>query len=160
MARKLGLPVLGKERFSIGNPTLEHARKRLGGQGNTDALAGAIVRAQAQVEGATVRGVVVFSNEEECDVFTEAGFVKRTRKDKVESASAEVDSPLHELAGEAKVFASLAEGQRVRFDDPQRGPSEGVLFEKCRYGGLVAKDDGTIVAVGFRKLWPAMGAPS
>ena len=27
-------------------------------------------------------------------------------------------------------------------------------FEKCRYGALVAKDDGAVLAVGFRKLWP------
>ncbi len=117
----------------------------------TDGLAGAIVQAR----GSTVRGVVVFSNEEECDVFLEAGFVKRTKRASIETATCETESPLHELSGEARLFASLDEGKRVRFDEPERGLQEGLLFEKCRYGALVAKDDGTIVAVGFRKLWPA-----
>lgn len=147
MARRLGLPLHG----TLGTPTVERARQRLGGRAATDALAGAIVT----VHGSPVRGVVVFSNEKECDVFLEAGFVKRTQRSAVEPASCEDESPLHELSGEARVFASLDEGKRVRFEEPEKGSQEGLLFEKCRYGALVAKDDGTIVAVGFRKLWPA-----
>jgi hypothetical protein len=126
----------------------------MGGRGSTDALAGEIVR----IDGSELRGVVVFSSEESCDVFMEAGFVKRTQRERVKRVSCEAASPLHELSGEARVFAELSEGARVRFEQPGSGTEEGVLFEKCRYGALVAKDDGTIVAVGFRKLWPAQAA--
>jgi hypothetical protein len=43
----------------------------------------------------------------------------------------------------------------VRFLERDGAPAaEGVLFERCRFGALVAKDDGTIVAVGYRRLWP------
>jgi len=153
MARRLGLPVQHSELFggALGTPTVERARQRLGGRGVTDGLAGSIVTAG----DSSVRGVVVFSNEQECDVFLEAGFVKRTKRANVEAIACENESPLHELSGEARVFASLDEGKRVRFEEPEKGLQEGLLFEKCRYGALVAKDDGTIVAVGFRKLWPA-----
>ena len=34
----------------------------------------------------------------------------------------------------------------------------GKLVEKCRYGALVVREDGAVVAVGFRKLWPAATA--
>jgi hypothetical protein len=154
MARRLGLPL--RDQGTLGTPTVERARQRLGGRGVTDTMAGAIVT----VQGSPLRGVVVFSNEQECDVFLEAGFVKRTRRANVEHALCEAESPLHELSGEARLFASLDEGKRVRFEEPEKGQQEGLLFEKCRYGALVAKDDGTIVAVGFRKLWPAIVAVS
>ena len=43
----------------------------------------------------------------------------------------------------------------MRYADDDRGLRDAKLVEKCRYGALVARDDGTIVAGGFRKLWPA-----
>jgi len=31
----------------------------------------------------------------------------------------------------------------------------GKVVEKCRWGALVLREDGAVVAVGFRKLWPS-----
>ena len=62
------------------------------------------------------------------------------------------------ISADAHVFARLAEGQPVRYADDQGGLLGGKLVEKCRYGALVVRDDGAVVAVGFRKLWPAASA--
>jgi len=65
------------------------------------------------------------------------------------------------LLAEVRLFATLKEGQRVRFAEKDGSAGElsvGMLVEKCRYGALVAKDDGRILAVGFRRLWPVSSA--
>lgn len=129
------------------NPTLERARKRLGGRGSTGPLAGAVVR----LDDATF-GVVLFADDAEVDVLVDDTTVKRTaRRDLAEVT--DVPAALATLAGHVLVFTHLEEGQRVRMETP-KGLVEGLLFEKCRYGALVAKDDGAVIAVGFRKLWP------
>jgi hypothetical protein len=46
----------------------------------------------------------------------------------------------------------------VRYADDAGALIDGKLIEKCRWGALVARDDGAVVAVGFRKLWPAPAA--
>ena len=129
------------------NPTLERARKRLGGRGSTGALAGTVVTLDA-----TTDGVVLFADDDEVDVLVDDTTVKRTARSQV-SPALEVCEPLASLAVDVLVFVRLAEGQRVLLSTEQ-GMIEGLLFEKCRYGALVAKDDGAVLAVGFRKLWP------
>ncbi|MGD0675689.1 MAG: hypothetical protein ABSC94_09745 [Polyangiaceae bacterium] len=59
------------------------------------------------------------------------------------------------VAGEIRVFSTIAEGQRVRW---VRGTLvvEGHVAEKCRYGALVITSSGRLMAVGFRMLWPAV----
>jgi hypothetical protein len=54
-----------------------------------------------------------------------------------------------------RLFTSLVEGERVRWE---RGTevAEGCIVEKCRYGAIIVSRDGRVVAVGFRKLWPAV----
>lgn len=66
------------------------------------------------------------------------------------------------LAAEARVFGGMVEGQAIRYADDAGTLMDGKLIEKCRWGALVARDDGAVVAVGFRKLWPApaMGGAS
>jgi hypothetical protein len=129
------------------NPTLERARRRLGGRASTGALAGTVVT----LEDLT-HGVVLFADDTEVDVLVDETTVKRTARADVKP-SPDTDGPLAGLAGHVLVFARLAEGQRVRLET-EEGMIEGLLFEKCRYGALVAKDDGAVLAVGFRKLWP------
>ena len=65
---------------------------------------------------------------------------------------------LSALATDASVFARLGEGDSVRYSDDTGAFRDATLIEKCLYGALVARVDGTIVAVGFRKLWPAGGS--
>lgn len=128
------------------NPTLERARKRLGGRASTGTYAGTVVR----LDGG--EGVVLFADESEVDVLVDETTVKRTARSDV-SPAPDAHGPLASLAGHVLVFARLEEGERVRMET-EDGMVEGLLFEKCRYGALVAKDDGSVLAVGFRKLWP------
>jgi hypothetical protein len=148
VTRKISLPMVDEILAKAGaNPTLERARKRLGGRGRTDALAGTVVTLDEATDG-----VVLFADDVEVDVLVDDTTVKRTARRHV-SPAREVRGPLASLAGDVLVFARLEEGQRVLLSTEQ-GMIEGLLFEKCRYGALVAKDDGAVLAVGFRKLWP------
>jgi hypothetical protein len=54
-----------------------------------------------------------------------------------------------------RLFTALAEGECVRWERPS-GVGEGCIVEKCRYGAIIVTRDGMVVAVGFRKLWPAV----
>ena len=65
---------------------------------------------------------------------------------------------LAKIAADAHIFSRLAEGEQIRYADDSGGLLAGKLVEKCRYGALVVRDDGAVVAVGFRKLWPAAAA--
>jgi hypothetical protein len=119
--------------------TLARAREKLGGRVVSHARGGDIVRAGGHV------GVVLWSDEAECDVWIGDDAVKRVAACDVESAS----SPdLASVAEDARAFAALQEGAPVVFD----GAIGGKLVEKCRWGGLVARDDGRIFAVGFRRF--------
>jgi hypothetical protein len=108
-----------------------------------------VVTLDGTPEGA---GVVLFADETEVDVLVDDTTVKRTVRSNVTPAP-EPRGLLASLAGHVLVFARLEEGERVRMET-REGMVEGLLFEKCRYGALVAKDDGAVIAVGFRKLWP------
>lgn len=59
------------------------------------------------------------------------------------------------IAGDARLFGQIVEGQAVRYADEAGALVQGVVIEKCRWGALVRRLDGVVVAVGFRKLWPA-----
>ncbi len=97
-------------------------------------------------------GVVIFARDEEAFVFTGAGVVRKTRRDSVRTLNQEEAPPeLLEVAERARAFGELAEGERVRFDEGSRGG--GMLVEKCRFGAIVARADGSFVGVGFRRIW-------
>ncbi len=144
---------------ALDRPTLELARRKLGGKGASDATAGAVVRYLGVVEGREaepVLGVVVYAAGDEVDVWMEGDRVRRTTRAWVEPAVART-AMQREVAGDARVFAALPEGGRVRIRAEEGEVVEAVLVEKCRYGALVARDDGTLLAVGFRKLIPTGG---
>lgn len=123
--------------------TLARAREKLGGRVVSHQphrfFGGEIVRAGGHV------GVVLWSDEAQCDVWIGDDAVKRVASADVESASSQ---ELANVAEDARAFAALQEGARVVFD----GAITGKLVEKCRWGGLVARDDGRIFAVGFRRF--------
>ena len=139
-------------------PTLEGARKRLGGKANRSAQTGAVVRLIDDEPRAF--GIVLYADEFELDVLLcvsgEVGKLLRKTKPEL-TLPADVEMVDAALLADVRVFASLEEGQRVRFAEDS-GTTDGLLVEKCRYGALVAKDDGKILAVGFRKLWPVSKA--
>jgi hypothetical protein len=127
-------------------------RKRLGGRAATEPGAGRAVT--FTTEGGIRRtGIVLFVRGDELDVWIEENTVRRTRR----SATGPIDDPLPRdlaaLAADARVFGALGEGQRVRYLDRDR-LGEGTLVEKCRFGALVERDDGKIIGVGFRRVWP------
>ena len=156
MARRLSLPLTeGATRSSAAQqaPTAGDVRKRLGGIGQTEAGAGAIVRFVEQ-PGAGTLGVVVFQKGDEVDVYLGDGWLRRTQKAAVEELEGEAPSSLAPIAADARVFSTLAPGQSVRFQSGDGELRTGVLLEKCRFGAIVVRDDQRLVGVGFRKLWP------
>lgn len=100
-------------------------------------------------------GVVVFASAEEVHVLLDETHLRRLPAADVEAHAGPVDPALEKIAGDARVFASLVERQSIRYATEAGELLEGRLIEKCRWGALVLRADGSIVAVGFRKLWPA-----
>jgi hypothetical protein len=135
-------------------PTVEVARRKLGGRvprGTTpsDSLGEVVL-----VDGRP--GVVLFANDTEQDVWLGDGVVRRVKSTAVRPFDGEAPRALAQLAAEVRLFASLSEGDRVRFASAASAAAEGLLIEKCRYGALVLDDEEKVLAVGFRRLWPAV----
>lgn len=128
-------------------------RKRLGGVGQSEAGAGAIVRF-IEDPGAGTLGVVLFRAGDELDVYLGEGWLRRTRRAAVEELEGDAPNSLAAIAADARVFSSLLPGEPVRFQSGDGELREGVLLEKCRFGAIVLRDDKRLVGVGFRKLWP------
>ena len=145
MARRL--PV------AMPRPSIDAVRKRLGGRNESDAGVGDLVELHT-AQGAKLNGVVLFADGDHLDVYTVPSLVRRVHRNDTTALSSCASANLVALAQAAKVFATLWEGQRVRFE-VEGIPSEGTLAEKCRYGALVARDDGTLMGVGFRGIRPA-----
>jgi hypothetical protein len=131
-------------------PTVEAARKRLGGRASTSPGVGRIV----VLPGWQAPGVVVFAADDECHVLFASGVVRRARAEALAAHAGEAPRELARLADDARVFATLQEGDRVRYERAPGEFAEGTLREKCRFGALVTSGAGKSVAVGFRKLWP------
>ena len=121
--------------------TLARARSRLGGRAEEHGRAGEIVCVDGEL------GVVLWSSLEACDVWIGDDRTKRISADEIVTAAAPPGSPVASLAEDARAFGRLEEGQPVVVDG-----AAGTLVEKCRFGGLVARPDGKILAVGFRRF--------
>lgn len=171
VAKKLKLPLLAegwgtgstesvKKAKAEKKPTLDDARNRLGGRTTDEKPAppgiipGTVVQVLAN-DGSKHIAVVVFANSSEVHVLIDGTKLRRVPPEAVELNEGTTPSSLSKIAADAHVFARLAEGQPVRYADDMGGLLGGKLVEKCRYGALVVRDDGAVVAVGFRKLWPA-----
>jgi hypothetical protein len=153
MVRRFSLPLTPD---SLRKPTVDAIRKRLGGRASTEAGAGDVVVITTD-GGATLTGVVLFVRGEDLDVWIDQNRVRRSRRSTTRTVSAPVPRELTDIANDARVFAGLMEGQRVRYQHDD-GLGEGLLVEKCRFGALLQRDDGVLVGVGFRKIWPASTA--
>ena len=133
--------------------TIDGARQRLGGRFSTTLEAGSLVAVEMEM-GDSVPGVVVFASAIEVDILIDGGVVHRTRSAFESPFLGDVPELLRHLAAEARMFAELREGERVRFEIAPGHLAEGKLAEKCRYGAIVISDDQRVLAVGFRKIWP------
>ncbi|MCC6554647.1 MAG: hypothetical protein IT372_16840 [Polyangiaceae bacterium] len=168
MARKPSLPLLHLDRALAiptkieQKPTIDAVRKRLGGRASTEAGAGELVT--LVTPGGEHQGVILCVRGDDLDVWIDqaaalaagprAGVVRRARRADVAPPRPSASTALDAVAAGARVFADLLEGQRVRFQ-AEEGPGDGTLVEKCRFGALVLRDDGAVVGVGFRRIWPA-----
>jgi hypothetical protein len=150
MVRRLFLPLADGD--PAASPTVDAVRRRLGGRASTEPGAGELV-AVARDQGAARAGVVLFVHGDDLDVWLSGGVVRRTRRSRVVT-TAEADDDLLSIAHAARIFAALAEGQRVCYQH-ESGVGEGDLIEKCRFGALIERGDGTVLGVGFRRLWSA-----
>lgn len=115
---------------------------------------GRIVKVFAN-DGTEHVAVVVFANPEEVHLLIDGNKLRRVPPSAVHSHEGPAPALLGKIAADAQVFSRLSEGEPVRYADDSGGLLAGKLVEKCRYGALVVREDGALVAVGFRKLWPA-----
>lgn len=182
MVRKLSLPLLHLGRAdritapAAAPPTVDAVRERLGGRASSEPGVGELVMLTTAT-GKALPGVVLFRRGATVDVWVDApeaahsvhnetdlsvparsrshrGLVRRARLADIAPLRVPARESLGVVAADARVFAALSEGQRIRFQDGG-DLAEGTLIEKCRFGGLVQRDDGVILGVGFRRLWPA-----
>lgn len=144
-----GDPLAGR----AGHPTVEQARRALGGRASASRPGGDVVLvAGAGAERAA--GVIVFRDEREAFVWIGDGVLRRLPLDHFEPHPGPIPPELASVAADARLFGSLAEGERVRFERSDGDLGEGTLVEKCRFGGMVELDAGGVMAVIFRRLWP------
>ncbi|MBX3207779.1 MAG: hypothetical protein KF764_22210 [Labilithrix sp.] len=150
-------------------PSIDAARARLGGRvTEIDAppagfAPGVLVTfplaspaARAAGDERRTSGVVVFASQSEIHVLLDGVRLRRLPPAEVAlHEGGDVALELEKIAGDARLFGQLVEGQAVRYADDAGGLVNGKVVEKCRWGALVLRDDGAVVAVGFRKLWPS-----
>jgi hypothetical protein len=155
--KKLALPLLSDLLPPLAKraPRVEAARAQLGGRASTGPGAGRVVAVESS--GAAKVGVVLFESPDEVDVFFADGTVRRARPEELGAPPPSISEPIARAAADACVFARLAEGQKVRYEAQPGTFAHGTLVEKCRYGALVLRDDGKIMAIGFRRMWPVSG---
>lgn len=135
-------------------PTVDEARQKLGGRASTSAIAGEIVGVPTSAGGVQA-GVVVFASGDDRDVWVGEGKIRRVVAGQLVPAPVPADALLAPVAADARLYASMHEGQAVRFLAHDGAMRAGQLVEKCRFGALVLAGDDKIVAVSFRRLWPA-----
>lgn len=135
---------------------IDLVRQRLGGRGQSEAGIGEIVELRRR-DGTERTGVVLFATSEHFDIWVGAGQVLRVPRSEIVPADGPAPRDFVVVASDARVFAGMNEGESVRFNATTTRHDEGTLAEKCRYGAIVRRADGTLVGVGFQKLWPARG---
>jgi hypothetical protein len=150
MPYRLSLPMIFAD--AKAPPNVDVIRKRLGGRTSTEAGAGELVSLPV-AKGSSKVGVVLHVKGDELDVWVDAGLVRRTLRARTGPAFGTAPAELTAVARDARVFAALQEGQRVRYEH-EEGLDEATLVEKCRFGALLLRSDGILVGVGFRRLWP------
>ncbi len=132
-----------------GPPSLDEARRQLGGAWVGGPDIGRVVRIHGGIDRV---GVVVHATPTERDVWIGRGRVQRVEPARLSPADAGAEHD--ELIADARVHASLSEGDRVLYETDDGGYAEGVLAEKLRFGALIGTPDGRVVAIGFRRIAP------
>lgn len=171
MPKKFSLPLLSEVFSDVAEgaaredaarpkkPSVEVARARLGGRTDADEPSATFAAGQhvsfQRAPGERGHAVVLHATAREVHVLLDVARVRRFGPGELALEPGDVPTALVDLAGDARVFGLLVEGQGVRYADASGTLNDGKLVERCRYGALVLRGDGVVVAVGFRKLWPA-----
>jgi hypothetical protein len=163
VAKKVNLPVVGKSAEAAPKkPSIDAARSRLGGRFDggppPPGFAPGRIISFALPGGRRRAAVIVYAGGDEIHVLLDPVRLRRMQPGELGAHDGPIDDEMTKLAADAQVFGLLVEGQAVRYADDGGALVDGKLIEKCRWGALVARDDGAVVAVGFRKLWPAPAA--
>lgn len=167
VGKKVNLPVLADD--VIGSrggapakkkPSIDAARTRLGGRvtsedASANALPPGAIVTVAMPRDRSAAAVVLFNGANEVHVLLDAVRLRRLPPSDLTLHVGEIPEPLARLSAEARLFGLLSEGQSVRYASDGGELVDGKVVEKCRWGALVLRGDGAVVAVGFRKLWPA-----
>lgn len=153
--KKPHLSVFGGPFGPLGPPSVDEARRQLGGPWVGGPDIGRVVR----ITGGPVErvGVVVHSTPEDRDVWIGMGRVQRVGPDRI--APAEGEAEHDPIIADARVHAALSVGDRVMYQVDDSGYAEGVLTEKLRFGSLIGTPDGRVVAIGFRRIAPRQADP-
>lgn len=122
-------------------------REKLGGLAGACARAGELVT----VEGRDGVGVLLDVDDGSAHVWLGDGRVLRTETRLLSPASDEAPPELATIARAAAAFRSLSEGDRVTFRDAGGG-GEGLVADRCRFGVVVARADGSMLGVGFTRV--------
>jgi hypothetical protein len=136
-------------------PALDAARRKLGGRSIAPSARspGALVETTLQ-DGTRHTGILLWASAGMCDVWFDDGLARRTRSGAVVPCAGPIPESLVRVEAEIRMFSTLAEGDRVRWER-EDGLTEGRILEKCRYGAIVVTRSARLIAVGFRKIWPA-----
>lgn len=152
---------------------MDAARQKLGGRlGRTESppAPGRIVEV-LEADGRRERGVTLFTELGRTDVLFDRGVVRRVDTAKLLASSAAVDNAhaqkgraddkdLERLSIAVRRFHELVEGDPLVITQHDGANTRAVLREKCRFGALVERSDGAIVAVGFDRMAPLPEASS
>jgi len=123
---------------------LDALREELGGRAQSESGAGEIVTCAGK------SGVVIFAQGDEREVWLGAGRVRRATSAELTAALA--TDELRSLSAKVRAFTELEEGARVVLVERSGAPVEATIVEKYRYGALLAREDGSLVAAGFARL--------
>jgi hypothetical protein len=137
----------------VKKPSIDAARTRLGGAAQGHTMPPGLA-AGVPVRFANGSGVVIFASIVEVHVMLDGSRMRRFAPADLVADEGVATGPLAQLAADARIFGSLHAAQAVRYAADDGELVRGVVVEKCRWGALVERADGAVVAVGFRKLWP------
>lgn len=149
MSSKRPLPQHSPDR-----PTVDMMRRQLGGRLGDLGMENAGRPVLADGGGGIIEGLLVCVDDAHAFVWTGENEFRRLPADAWRPSDSPLDAETLARTEDLRRFAMLRERQRVRFVTARGVSLEGTLIEKCRFGALVAREDGVVVAVGFRSLFP------
>ena len=155
---KRALPVVRPGPFGEGKATLERMRQRLGGPRDESVGERPYEGGVSSYEGQNVLVLHEDVPRGRVDLWLGEGKAVRAATNELSPRSSEVPKPLQRLADDLGIFLALVPDSRVTFLTGGGELRQGKLIERCRFGGLVALDDGTVLGVGFARFLGPSGA--